>query len=623
MTNSKTTKRAFASSALAVFLCVVMLIGTTFAWFTDTASTSVNKIQAGNLDVDLQVATEYDLVKNDDGTFTFIEIDEWKSAEGMTLNFIHPEGHEDEPILWEPGCTHRLAPLRVVNNGNLALKFVVSVTGIKGDAKLNEAIDWTVSTPNDIITLQPGAMSTFTVKGHMKEDAGNEYQGLSIDGIGITVYATQATSEYDSFDNQYDENAPLPSVWDGTTVTELTLNTTDNKYHITNAAQFAGFVSGDRNYFIPAGSTVVLDCDVDLGGRTVKGYANGVFDSDFDGQGHTVSNFTVTTTYSDGEHYCGLFPYVYGGCSVKNLTVKDAKAIAPDGVGMVGLITGAAYNGSTIENCHAINCVAIGEKKVAAVVGSVDAGTVTNCSATNCTVYCGVSETETSGSISHLAGEVVGFEYGGATVTDCTFENVTVTFGVTSHVGGDVNITAGEKVGYVANATVTVENGEGNFHRIYSDNATFVNCVFEGEGNHWIGDAATFINCTFDVVIDNAEPKTGTITFENCTFNKNVHFASADGTDTSTDKFFEAKNCRFNANLTVSNFEKVSLTNCAFSGSNWAGKNMISYSPLVIDNCTFTTGIRLSYSDTTKVTCTNGTVDLSWSGGSATVGSST
>lgn len=147
--------------------------------------------------------------------------------------------------------------------------------------------------------------------------------------------------------------------------------------------------------------------------------------------------------------------------------------------------------------------------------------------------------------------------------------------------------------------------------------------MFEGEGNHWIGDAATFINCTFDVVIDNAEPKTGTITFENCTFNKNVHFASADGTDTSTDKFFEAKNCRFNANLTVSNFEKVSLTNCAFSGNNWAGKNMISYSPLVIDNCTFTTGIRLSYSDTTKVTCTNGTVDLSWSGGSATVGSST
>ena len=51
MTSSKSTKRALLTSVLALLMCVAMLIGTTFAWFTDTASTAVNKIQAGNLDV--------------------------------------------------------------------------------------------------------------------------------------------------------------------------------------------------------------------------------------------------------------------------------------------------------------------------------------------------------------------------------------------------------------------------------------------------------------------------------------------------------------------------------------------------------------------------------------------
>ena len=55
MTNGKSLKRALLSSAFSLIICVAMLIGTTFAWFTDTASTAVNKIQAGNLKVDLEM----------------------------------------------------------------------------------------------------------------------------------------------------------------------------------------------------------------------------------------------------------------------------------------------------------------------------------------------------------------------------------------------------------------------------------------------------------------------------------------------------------------------------------------------------------------------------------------
>ena len=197
MTSSKSTKRALLTSALAILMCVAMLIGTTFAWFTDTASTAVNKIQSGKLDVALEMST--------DGT-------NWETAEGKTLTFKTADNRAADQILWEPGCTYELPKLRVVNKGNLALKYTVEITGINGDAKLNEVIDWTIAgitVGNTFTSLAVGANSEFTIKGHMQETAGNEYQGLTIDGIGITVFATQDTVEYDSNGNQYDQNAPF------------------------------------------------------------------------------------------------------------------------------------------------------------------------------------------------------------------------------------------------------------------------------------------------------------------------------------------------------------------------------------------------------------------------------
>ena len=197
MTSSKSTKRALVSSALAILMCVAMLIGTTFAWFTDTASTAVNKIQAGNLKVDLEM-------QKPDGS--------WVSAKGQTLEFKKAtNAPADEKVLWEPGCTYELPQLRVVNKGNLALKYKICINGIQGDAKLNEVIDWTINgaainlTEEHLLAGQQGA--AFTIKGHMQETAGNEYQGLTIDGIGITVFATQDTVENDSFGKTYDEGA--------------------------------------------------------------------------------------------------------------------------------------------------------------------------------------------------------------------------------------------------------------------------------------------------------------------------------------------------------------------------------------------------------------------------------
>ena len=202
MTNRKSTKRALLGSVMAMVLCLAMLVGATFAWFTDTASTGVNKIQAGNLDVQL--------------------VDEnGNSLEGKTLEFKKAaNAAEGEAVLWEPGCTYELPAVYVKNNGKLALKYKVAITGINGSAKLNEVIDWTINDADLSAdhSLSAGATSeALTIKGHMKESAGNEYMNESIDGIAITVYATQDTVESDSFTNQYDKNATYPVV----NVTEL------------------------------------------------------------------------------------------------------------------------------------------------------------------------------------------------------------------------------------------------------------------------------------------------------------------------------------------------------------------------------------------------------------------
>lgn len=196
MSNSKKTKRALLSGVMAMVLSVAMLIGTTFAWFTDSASAGASKIQAGTLDVQLLDANGQSV---ENGTLT------WETADGRT----------QDQILWEPGCTYQLQPVTIKNNGNLTLKYKIKITGINGSEKLNEAIEWKIQVGDSIVALDTyegkltadGSSDVLVISGHMKESATNEYQGLSIDSIAITVLATQDTKEYDSATDQYDADA--------------------------------------------------------------------------------------------------------------------------------------------------------------------------------------------------------------------------------------------------------------------------------------------------------------------------------------------------------------------------------------------------------------------------------
>ena len=296
MTNRKSTKRALLGSVMAMVLCLAMLVGATFAWFTDTASTGVNKIQAGNLDVALEM-------KDAAG--------QWVSAEGKTLDFV--KAAAGEQVLWEPGCTYTLPELRVVNNGNLALKYKVVISGIRGDAELNNVIDWAVTLDGAAYTLgeehhlaaKSGATvdaDVLTISGKMQESAGNDYMNKSIDGIAITVVAAQDTVESDSIDNTYDKDAEYP----------ITVTTGDELQAIVNNATapvnivLANSIT-TNNFVIPADKDVTLD----LNGRTVtnaeshtilnKGHLT-LKDSSVDKSGQIISLKGNTAALRNGDN---------------------------------------------------------------------------------------------------------------------------------------------------------------------------------------------------------------------------------------------------------------------------------------------------------------------------------
>ena len=198
---AKNIRRAMLLSALSVLLCVSMLIGTTFAWFTDSVTSGSNIIKSGNLDIVLE----------------YWDGDSWENAEGKVIPFVTADNRAQNQILWEPGCTYELAPFRVRNEGNLALKYEITINGVTGDAKLLEVIEFTAN--DDAISTISGHLDTkgafsedIVIKGHMKEEAGNEYQNLTIEGISVTVVATQQTYESDSFNKYYDQGAQLPTV---------------------------------------------------------------------------------------------------------------------------------------------------------------------------------------------------------------------------------------------------------------------------------------------------------------------------------------------------------------------------------------------------------------------------
>ena len=259
----KITKRALLVSLISLLLCSTMLIGSTFAWFSDTAATSVNKIEAGRLDVQL----EYKNSSSED----FSEVTE------NTNVFL-------ENTLWEPGHLEYVV-LRISNGGSLALKYtlgvhVVSETGSRSvqgnEFKLSDylkfaVLDGQVTNRDTLITaatngtVLSAGYSAETPKLLPTEEAklvtlavwfpstiGNEanyaagQEQPKID-LGIDLTATQASHENDSYGNTYDDGAAYPVII--TSQSEL------------NEA-ITGATNKEATITLPANASLTLDNDI-------------------------------------------------------------------------------------------------------------------------------------------------------------------------------------------------------------------------------------------------------------------------------------------------------------------------------------------------------------------------
>ena len=542
MTNRKSTKRALLGSVMAMVLCLAMLVGATFAWFTDTASTGVNKIQAGKLDVALEMK----------------EGGNWVSAEGKTLDFVKAAGAENEAILWEPGCTYTLPELRVVNNGNLALKYMIKITGIKGDAKLNEAIEWTIG---DVAMgaeqhLKAGESNEFTIKGHMKESAGNDYMDLTISGISITVYATQDTVESDSFNNQYDKNAAYKGMQEFTEGTHtlsngvVALNPNDIAVKAsgsdTNVTITGGYYdggNGGNNICVYAmnGATVTIQGGTFTVGSDASGTGNSVVESN--GGNIVIEGGFFYTNYNWRGFYYVLNQKNNnpGTITVKGGTfVNYDPSQGDDNLG--GSFVADGY--SVVSEKHGDDTWYTVVKGTGVIPGTQEDlnNAITDSANKDITVVMPADQTLTLDN--GIANE-------GAKARNITFvgdgtQTVDVITEAISAEGGQLNYQRGSTFTF---ENVTVQAGEGSFDGIVCDELVYRNCTIKGKLTLY--GKATFINCTFDNTMANQYSIWtwgGTdVTCEGCTFNTNGKAILLYGQATAANPTdLVVNNCTFN-----------------------------------------------------------------------------
>ena len=414
MTNKKSTKRTLLSSVIALLLCTVMLLGTTFAWFTDSVTNGVNQIVAGNLDVELWHSTYTESAGASQWGVGFGYQETAGEQVGTdTLLFLNQDG---EPILWEPGTT-AVENFRVKNVGSLALKFMFKIE-IIGATETPDGKDLTdiLSLYIDEINWEENGVPVGTeiVSGEKLGDGyvfegellagenydfwvGLEWESSDVDNefnvpgglqlqLGVTLLATQLSYEKDDYNgNGYDANAQYPTVdyWDGTADASWYIeNPTADTYILNSAEDLAGLaallngsVALPENAGIPLpgnfeGKTFKLESNIDLysvdalTGEPVSFAPIGgngddnAFSGTFDGQGHTISGLYQSGWafgYEWGSYgSVGLFGELKDA-TVKNVTISGAESLVEGGD--VGGVAGSASGNCVFENVTVENSV--------------------------------------------------------------------------------------------------------------------------------------------------------------------------------------------------------------------------------------------------------------------------
>ena len=472
MTNRKTTRRALFMSVISLMLCCAMLVGTTFAWFTDEVTSVNNIIKAGNLDVELYY-------KNGaNGSYAAVGSDPLFSSS-----------------LWEPGHVE-MVNLKVSNLGTLALKYQLNVSVINEKGGINKAgedfllsdyiryavldgdnyatreaavaaagqgtavngLNWTESGtlyPKADAAAKQEKESYVTLVVWMPENVGNEANyktGTNAPEItlGINLYATQVENENDSFGKDYDEDAWV----DGFDVyTEQDLNAA-----IANgetAIDLMADIALTETLEIPVGTTLSLN----LNGKTLS---SGV-GRDADGNRvHVIVNNgnlklvngTVTSAGENG----GSAIYNAEGASltIEGVTVNGAPIVGTEkwpsyGINNYGTLT---VKSATVKTYHG-GIATCGDAVTVIYDATIDVGQGTQTKQTSWALY--VTDngelTVHNGVIKNTKDEKSQV-YGGGYICATSSKNTVINGGIFDKTEGDNNGS-----GFYYNNTNLVING--------------------------------------------------------------------------------------------------------------------------------------------------------------------
>ena len=576
------SKKALFLSVISMVICVSMLIGSTFAWFTDSATANVNTIQAGNLDVEL--------VGKDGKTLT--EALKWvKSAEA-------PEG---EKVLWEPGCKYNLEPFAIKNSGNLALKYKVVISGLTGDATLLEAIDFTVSVDGDALVAKDGestattaaSLNNFegtleagkttgliTITGEMKETAGNKYKGLSLENISITVYASQLNSESDSTGKDYDKDATYYPVID--------------EAGLKDALKAGGNVSVEANLAPAAAIVADKNATLNMNGKTIANITD-IWDVEPNSwslvsvrEGATLT-IDGNGTFKAKENDCFAVDVQDDGCKVviKSGTfignihavyVYTGEAVIEGGFFSVQQkFSDAAKADEFVLNCYDANR-ANGTAKI-----TVKGGTFVNFNPADCQAegahtnfvaegYSVIKETQANGDVWYTVVEGTGASsneelnnvissatepttvtLGKGTYTLPTLENKDITVKGTK----DTIVNMKNVVNKASSASfdgVTVNFGTEDYRGFqHTGKLTYKDCTITGK-QFLYAEEVEFINCEFvqDAVDYNVWTYgAGSVLFKDCTFTCKGKAVLIYNEGTLSAQTVEFQNCKFEASSAV------------------------------------------------------------------------
>jgi len=626
MTNKKGTKRALLMSVLAMLMCMTMLVGSTFAWFTDEVSSKENVISSGTLNVEMDWADGKEDPEADATVWT-------DASTGAIFDYD----------LWGPGYAE-VRHIKIANEGTLALKYQLHIVADGKVSELADVIDVYYFDPAKQITdrtqlvdankigtltevladlngkatatmghLLAGAEETITLAFKMQESADNKYQGISIGSdFSIMLFATQYTYEKDSFNDQYDAGAELPTVTEASSQEELnaaiaggadTVYLEEGTYKLPSTTNNEITLIGNGDTVVDlsyATGQSLSGTDVTLENLTVTGanqdyiglqhvgnvvYNNVVFNESTNLYGESVTfndcTFNLTSRY--------IWTYGAGVATFNNCTFNtEGKAIlaykesdpATYTVNINNCTFAASAKGYTGSGDHCA-AVEIDSSLVGAYVVNFNG---TNTVSKNFSDLYRIKKHNNNNATVNQNGTVVYAE----TVTAGT--QADLSNAIASSDAVNVTLAAGEyKLPTTTNKEVTISgtkdtvidlsNGTGQMHNM---SFVFDGVTIKGATENYKGiihsKSVAYKNCTLTgLQFLYAE----TVTFENCVFDsegeehsvwtygsKNVSFTDCDFTygDRAVNVYTE------NANLGRAN---VSFVDCTFTTSNDASKGAV------------------------------------------------